>query len=129
MAAKILGCLNSVSLRRKAWLPSVETVTSILRRERRSSIDFVPSLCYTLRPSIVPQNESQPSAIPLTFPFHSNSRTFEIKISTINLTFCVCRRKKTYTNQKKKFRRETVFCKRKNKHFLPISRCHYSRID
>lgn len=41
-AAKILVCLNSILLRRKAWLPDAGTVTSISRREWRSSIDFVP---------------------------------------------------------------------------------------
>lgn len=101
-AAKILGYLNSVSLRRKAWLPSTGTVTSIPRRERRSSIDFVPSLCYTPRPSIGPQNESQPSTIPPTVPFHSSSGTFEIKINIMNLTFCVRKGEELHKSEKKK---------------------------
>lgn len=40
-----------------------------------SSIDFAPSLYYTPRPSIVPQNESRPSAIPLAVPVYSCGRT------------------------------------------------------
>lgn len=116
-AAKILGCLNSVSLKRKAWLPSTGTVTSILRRERSSSIDFVPSLCCTPRPSIVPQNESQPSAIPLTVPFHSSNGTFRIKIN-INLTLGVCKRREL-RKQERNLEEKQYFVSRENKNSLP----------
>lgn len=97
------GCqdprLSEFLLRRKGWLPSTETVTSIPSRERRSSIDFVPSLCYTPRPSIAPQNESQPSAIPLTIPTHSgDGKSNGIKLKVINIMLCMFK-KEIYTTK------------------------------
>lgn len=84
--AGILGCSeNSILLRRKAWLPSAGTVTSIPGRARRSSIDFVPSLCYTTETE--PQNESRPFAIPPAAPslVRAMERSNGAKIRAVNL--------------------------------------------